>query len=248
VVPAGRGLRPASRPGPGTVGLPGVERLAVLAPVLRHAASVRLYAQADAEGEAAAVVAWEARLPGMRLVLMLSPDAYRGFSGEGAVLGDLASGPAAEDAAELLAVLPPGEPTLEAAALSRRSGLSPDRVRAALTALGTSGQVGYDLAEQAYFHRPLPWSAGAAEAGNPRLRGARALVAAGAVRLEAAGQPDGALARVGPGADAHLVRADGTGQLSCTCAWWARYRGGRGPCRHVLAVRMVRDLETEETR
>lgn len=135
----------------------------------------------------------------MRLVLMLSPDAYRGFSGEGAVLGDLAAGPAAEDAAELL------------------------------------------------FHRPLPWSEGAAEAANPRLRGARALVAAGAVRLAGAGQADGALAR-GQGADAHLVRADGTGQLSCTCAWWARYRGGRGPCRHVLAVRMVRDQETEETR
>jgi hypothetical protein len=241
VVPAGRGLRPASRPAPGTVCLPGVERLSVLLPVLRHATAVRLYAPADAAEEPAAV-AWEARLPGMRLVLMLSPDAYRGFSGEGGVLGDLAAGTAADDAADLLAALPAWEPKVEVAGLSRQTGLPPDRVRAALTVLGASGQIGYDLAEEAYFRRQLPWSAGAAEAYNPRLRAARALVADGAVRL------DGALARVGRGDQVNLVRTDDTGRLSCTCQWWAQYRGGRGPCRHVLAVRIVRDSTTEETR
>jgi SWIM zinc finger len=114
-------------------------------------------------------------------------------------------------------------------------------VRAALTVLGASGQIGYDLAEEAYFFRQLPWSEGDAEAYNPRLRAARALVADGAVRL------DGAAARVGTGESVNLVRADPAGQLSCTCQWWARYRGGRGPCRHVLAVRMVQDSTTEET-
>ncbi|MBI0375804.1 SWIM zinc finger family protein, partial [Streptomyces albiflaviniger] len=83
--------------------------------------------------------------------------------------------------------------------------------------------------------RDRPYDVGAAETRNPRLRGARALVADGAVRL------DGTLARVGTGDDAHVVRADETsGRLSCTCFWWAKYRGGRGPCRHVLAVGMVR--------
>ena len=33
-----------------------------------------------------------------------------------------------------------------------------------------------DLAEEAYYHRHLPYIAGAAEARNPRLRGAKALV------------------------------------------------------------------------
>ena len=240
VTPVGRGLRPASRPGPGTVCLPGVERLSVLQPVLRHATSVRLYAPADAEGEPAAV-AWETRLPGMRLVLMLSPDAYRGFSGEGAVLGDLAAGPAAEDAAELLSALT-WEQKVEVARLSRQADLPPDRVRAALTMLGVSGQLGYDLAEEAYFHRELPWSAGDAETYNPRLRAARALVADGTVRL------DGALARVGRGDSVNVVRTDDSGRLSCTCPWWARYRGGRGPCMHVLAVRMVKDAQMKETR
>ena len=241
VLPTGRGLRPASRPAPGAVCLPGVERLAVLQPVLRHATAVRLYAPANANGEPAAV-AWESRLPGMRLVLMLSPDAYRGFSGEGGVLNDLADGTAVDDAADLLGELPAWEPQVKVAELSRQAGLPPDRVRAALTVLGASGQIGYDLAEETYFRRQLPWSAGAAEAYNPRLGAARALVAEGAVRL------DGAQALVGRGDRVNIVRTGDAGQLSCTCAWWARYRGGRGPCRHALAVRMVQDSTTEATR
>jgi hypothetical protein len=237
VVPAGRALRPASRPASGAVCLPGAERLSLLQPVLRHATDVRLYAPADAAGEPAAV-AWEARLPGMRLVLMFSPNAYRGFSGEGGVLGDLAADPAADDAADLLSELPAWQPRLQVAELSRQAGLSPERVRAALTVLGVSGQVGYDLAEEAYFRRQLPWSAGDAETYNPRLGAARALVADGAVRF------DRALALVGRGDQAHMVRTDDAGRLSCTCPWWARYRGGRGPCRHVLAVRMVQESKT----
>lgn len=241
VVPEGRGLRPASRPAPGAVCLPGVERLALLQPVLRHATAVRLYAPASTD-EKPAAVAWECRLPGMRLVLMLSQDAYRGFSGEGGVLNDLATGTTADDAADLLCELPAWEPQVKVAELSRRAGLPSDRVRAALTLIGASGQIGYDLAEETYFRRQLPWSAGDAEANNPRLGAARALVADGAVRLERA------QALVGRGDQVNIVRTDDARQLSCTCAWWARYRGGRGPCRHALAVRIVQDSITEATR
>lgn len=240
VVPAGRTLRPTSRPAPNAVCLPGPERLLTLQSVLRHATTVRVYAPtAPASTDGAAAVAWEVELPGMRLTLMLSQSASRGFSGEGGVLHDLAGGQVSQDA-ERVAELLAWEPRIDVAELSAQTGLPADRVRAALTMLGTSGQIGYDLAEAAYFHRQLPYRAGAVEMRNPRLRGARALVADGAVRL------DGPLARVGKGDDAHVVRADeASGQLSCTCFWWAKYRGGRGPCKHVLAVGMVRGTETE---
>lgn len=236
VVPTGRTLRPVSRPAPGAICLPGAERLTGLIPVLRRATGVRLYAPETDKGEGTAV-AWEVGLPGMRLTLLLSPSASRGFSGEGGVLDDLATGPAARDA-ERVAELLAWEPTLDISMLAAQAGLAPERVRAALTVLGTSGQIGYDLAEQAYFHRHLPYSAGDAEARNPRLHGARALVARGAVRL------DGALAWVGEDDHAHMVRVD-TGRASCTCLWWARYQGGRGPCKHVLATGMVRGAGTD---
>ncbi len=162
------------------------------------------------------------------------------------MLHDLATGPAAADA-EWVAELLAWEPRIDVTELSAQTGLPAGRVHAALTMLGTSGQIGYDLAEEAYFHRHLPYRAGAAETRNPRLRDARAQVADGAVRLE------GPLARVGKGDDVHMVRADdASGRLSCTCFWWAKYRGGRGPCKHVLAVGMVRgtaaDTQTDFTR
>jgi hypothetical protein len=240
VVPVGRTLRPVSRPAPGAVCLPGPERLLALRQVLRHASALRVYAPI-ATGHDAAAVAWEVVLPGMRLTLMLSQDASRGFSGEGGVLNDLATGSAADDA-ELVSVLLAWEPRVDVAELARQADLPPERVRAALTVLGTGGQIGYDLAEEAYFHRNLPYSAGRVEAYNPRLRGARALVAEGSVRL------DGALASVGKDDHVQVVRTDDAGRLSCTCLWWAKYRGGRGPCKHALAVRMVRDAMAEEAR
>ncbi|MET9400254.1 SWIM zinc finger family protein [Kitasatospora sp. NPDC002965] len=233
VVAAGRTLRPTTRPVPGAVCLPGPERLAALQRVLRHALALRVYGPVAGDGPAAS--AWEVVLPGMRLTLTLSPDASRGFSGEGGVLGALATDTAEPDA-DLVAALLAWEPRIEVADLAEQSGLTPARVRAALTRLGTGGQIGYDAAEAAYFHRQLPYDAGRAEDRNPRLRAARALVAAGAVRQES-----GALATVTVDDHVQRVRTDAAGALGCTCLWWAKYRGGRGPCKHVLAVGMVRE-------
>ncbi|MFJ9423480.1 SWIM zinc finger family protein [Streptomyces sp. NPDC101249] len=248
VVPAGRVLRPTTRPVPGAVCLPGPERLIALQRVLRHATALRVYGPSVGADGAAAAGAWEAVLPGMRLTLTLSPDASRGFSGEGGVLEALAAGghgadeeesaddgsTAPADDTELVSMLLAWEPRIDVADLALSSGLPPERVRAALVRLGTSGRVGYDTAEAAYFHRELPYDAERVERHNPRLRSARALVAAGAVRL------DGALGTV-TAEDGHVHRVrDDAGVLSCSCLWWARYRGGRGPCKHALAVRMVR--------
>ncbi|MFD9424524.1 MULTISPECIES: SWIM zinc finger family protein [unclassified Streptomyces] len=230
VVAAGTGLRPTTRPVPGAVCLPGPERLVALQRVLRHASALRVYGPV-ADGVATAS-AWEVVLPGMRLTLTLSPDASRGFSGEGGVLEALATDDAAADA-ELVSVLLAWEPRIEPADLAEQSGLTVERVRAALTRLGTAGRVGYDLADAAYFHRELPYDADRAERHNPRLVAARQLAGSGAVTL------DGELASVASGERGYRVR-EKDGVLSCTCQWWADYRGRRGPCKHALAVRMVR--------
>ncbi|MFB7272355.1 SWIM zinc finger family protein [Streptomyces sp. NPDC056244] len=230
VVPAGGTLRPTTRPVPGAVCLPGPERLAALQRVLRDATALRVYGPVT-DG-AATASAWEAVLPGMRLTLTLSPDAARGFSGEGGVLEALATEEAAEDA-ELISVLLAWEPRIDPAELAGRAGLPAERVRAALVRLGTAGRVGYDIADAAYFHRELPYHADRAERHNPRLVAARALLSSGAVAL------DGEPASVASGERRYQVR-EAAGVLSCTCRWWADYRGKRGPCKHALAVRMAR--------
>ncbi|MFE2745363.1 SWIM zinc finger family protein [Streptomyces scopuliridis] len=230
VVPAGRTLRPTTRPVPGAVCLPGPHRLVALQRVLRDATALRVYGPV-ADG-AAAASAWEVVLPGMRLTLTLSPDPARGFSGEGGVLEALATEETAEDA-ELVSVLLAWEPRIDPVELAARAGLTVERVRAALIRLGTAGRVGYDIADAAYFHRELPYDADRVERHNPRLVAARALVSSGAVVL------DGDLASVESGERRYQVR-EAAGVLSCTCRWWADYRGKRGPCKHALAVRMAR--------
>lgn len=244
MVPAGRTLRRSARPAPGAVALAGARRLEVLTPLLRFARALRVYGPPVSAASLPVASAWELELPGMRLVLTLSPEVTRGFSGEGAVLDALVADQVEADA-ELVGALMDFEPAVETGELARLSGLPLPRVKAALGQLGTAGRVGYDVAEAAYFHRELPYDAAGAERLNPRLRGARALLAEGVVRLaEAPDAPAGddaaRTATVAMPDRAHRVRltADGTA-LGCTCPWWSRYRGTRGKCKHALAAELA---------
>ncbi|MFI6813884.1 SWIM zinc finger family protein [Nonomuraea sp. NPDC050328] len=227
LAPTGRDLRPVGQGARGSVCLSGVGRLKTLHPLLRFAKTLRVYGPPAPRPEEAS--AWELELPGMRYTLVLSPEAWRGFSGEGAVLDDLATDEAGADA-DVLGMLLNYEPAVELGLLAERSGLALPRVRAALTQLGTSGRVGYDLHEAAHFHRELPYDRDRVAELNPRLSAARRLVEAGAVRLspgQARVTTDGGIREVG--------LADG----SCTCPWWWDHRGSRGPCKHVLAARIA---------
>jgi hypothetical protein len=103
----------------------------------------------------------------------------------------------------------------------------------ALGRLGAAGRVGYDAAEAAYFHRELPYDADRLEATHPRLRDATALVESGAIRIE------GDTAFVRSGDSEHVVRRTPDGDR-CTCPWFAKHKGSRGPCKHVLAADLVR--------
>ena len=233
VVASGGSLRVTARPVPGAVCLPGPERLGALARVLRFATALTLYGPPVADGQPQPS-AWEVGLPGMRLVLVLSPSASRGFSGEGAMLHGLL-GAGAEQDAEAVADCLAWQARIDTSELAQRCDLSAERTRAAMTGLAAAGRIGYDLAEADYFHRELPFGSGMVERLNPRLRGARALVAEGAVRLDGWSGAEGT-AVVGDGR--HGVRRSPAG-WACTCEWWARYAGGRGPCKHVLAVQLV---------
>lgn len=232
-VPSGRALRLTAAPLPGAVCLPGAHRLAALAPLLRYVRGLRAYGPPVSARSQPCASAWEAELPGMRLVLALSPEPSRGFSGEGAALDALAAAETGD--ADQVGALLAFQPWVDIEQLAGQSGLPPQRVRRALVRLGTAGRIGYDLAEAAYFHRELPYDASLAERDNPRLRNARALVAAGAVAL------DGDVATVTVTDHVQRVRLGAGGSDWCSCEWWGKYQGSRGPCKHVLAARLARE-------
>ena len=232
-----RGLRLGTRPAPGAACVAGPERLRVFEPLLHLITSLEAYGpDVDAGSEPVASL-WIARLPGARLSVGLSPAKSRGFSGEGAVLASLGN-PRVEEDADMLSALLSFEPRIDTQLMASRSGLAPDRVAGGLALLASSGQVGFDVTEGAYFHRPLPVRPDALTAMHPRLSGARTLIERGAITRE-----EGARFRVASGANRYRVEVPADpyaiGEYSCTCPWWMKHRGVRGPCKHVLAVCLV---------
>ena len=204
--------------------------MAELRPLLRFAHGLRVYGPDVDRDSTEAPSAWELDLGLAGFTLTLSPENYRGFSGEGALLGQLADEDAAEDALLLGASLGWG-PRIDLGRLAGKARLTPQRASAALGCLAASGRVGYDLAEQSFFRRELPFGP-AMQAMHPRLSSARQLAASGAVTV----CPGGAVVRAGD--SEHRVTFGDMGDR-CTCPWWGKHRGNRGPCKHVLAARLA---------
>ena len=233
MAPAGRGLRVLHHdPGTGSVALAGLARLRLFERVARHATSLRLFAAAG-DGS----TGWQLDVPGARLTLVLSPDVWRGFSGEGRALHRLADAAPSASIAAVRGALG-WEPRLGGEALAARSGRSTEEVAGALAALALSGIVGYDLAEGGFFRRELPFDLGRTERLQPRLRDAKRLVERSAVRIDAADASGIAAWVEGVGGVEYRVRSTAEG-WGCTCPWYGRHRGDRGPCKHVLAVQIV---------
>ena len=230
--PAGRGLRLSARPSDAAVCLAGPERLRLLEKLLPFARSLRVYGPPPDRHRGAEPGVWELELDGARVVFALSPELFRGVSGEGGVLSDLAG--ADEEVVDAVAETLHGEPVIDVEAAAAEAGVERLRVQTALGALGAAGRVGYDLAQGAYFHRELPYDRALLEGMHPRLLGARQLVEQGAVRLA-----DDGTATVRSGDAEYVVRVAGD-RVRCSCAWFAKHRGERGPCKHVLAVEHAR--------
>jgi hypothetical protein len=232
----GAGLRVVHHdPGNGAVPLAGLPRLRLLDRVARHAQALRLFA-VPGDGS----TGWQVDVPGARLTLVLSPDVWRGFSGEGRALHRLAEAAPPAAVAEVRAALG-WESRLGVAKLAATTGRAADVVARALAALALSGIVGYDLAEGAYFRRELPFGGANGERLQSRLRAAKELSSRDAVRLDDdATGISGWVA--GPGGVEYRVRSTSAG-WTCTCPWFGRHRGDRGPCKHVLAIQLASSVD-----
>jgi len=205
----------------------GIERLRILGEVARHATEIEVYSAGDG------ATAWQLETGDARLFLVLSPEASLGFSGEGQVLNSLST---KSSVTPRLRGLLRWQRDLRACALADELQASEADVTAALAELGTSGLVGYDLAEGAYFHRELPFDMSHVERLHPRLRAARELARTGAVEIN----EKGAWVR-GREAD-YYVRRDTGGEWRCSCPWASRHGDSRGPCKHIIAAQIASEM------
>jgi len=237
-VSAGRGLRLSQRPARGAVRFSGTHRVKILEPLLPQAKSLRIWAD-DESGTSA----WEVILPSGGFFLMLSPETHRGFSGEGQALSALANPVGDDILAAVRAQLKWGA-LIEPNFIAERLALSGDEVTRALAALGTRGLAGFDVGAGQYFHRELPFDLERVEAMQPRLKNARKLIESGGVNYLGLESGKARYGVTGTNTT-HIVRLSEAGD-DCTCPWFSRYQGQRGPCKHVLAARIQHDVRAGE--
>ena len=176
IVPSGRSIRLSQREARGAVRVGGLERLRVLEPLCPEAKSLRIYGDTTTSASA-----WELDLGDCRFQLALSPEVWRGFSGEGQVLEDLAASGRDRLLARVKAELNWAW-TVDRVRLAQRIGCDEKQINQALSVLGTRGLVGFDLHENSWFHREFPFDLTIVEKLQPRLVDARKLVDEGAVR------------------------------------------------------------------
>jgi hypothetical protein len=221
---SGNNVRTTSRKAPNSVPLRGGHRLRVFETLIGKAEKMQVY-QNPMLGSSA----WVLNFGTQRLVLVLNAEPWRGFSGDGGQLSDLAA--ADTDTAAIRAQLN-WQDRLEFDTLANATGLPPEEVNRAMAHLAASGLIGFDLAQMAWFHRVLPFDFVSIDALNPRLKATRKLVDNQAVTLREVGaevQSDNAL---------HRVQLD-EDNYSCTCPWYAKNKATRGPCKHVLATQIA---------
>ena len=236
LVPAGKGLRLSQRVTPGAVAVGAVSRLKILEPILRYAKTVRIYAGTDA------ISGFELSFPEGKFFFVLSADAARGFSGEGQALSGLSLKAASEALIRVKSALH-WQDTIDPQVLSGTLGIEQAAVLGALQILGARGLVGYDLASSSFFHRELPFDLSIVEELQPRLKKARELVEQNQVRVVHR-KGENVESFVKGSASEYNVQITTSG-ARCTCDWFAKNQGKRGPCSHILATDIfVQDLKS----
>ncbi len=229
VTPSPQGGRLSGRQSPGSVMIRGTQRLRLLEKLAGDAESLAVWYN-EAQGSSA----WVLDFGGQSLLLALNSEPWRGFSGDGQLLSSV--GASDNSALALLKAQLKWQSVLDAKQLSQDTGLNHEAVENALASLAAQGLLGFDLQAGAYFHRALPFDLSLIERLNPRLKSAEELYRKGAVKVRVDGSS--VSAEVQSDGVTHRVIL-GESCSTCTCPWYAKHQGARGPCKHVLATEMA---------
>lgn len=230
------GARWSTVDSPGAIRVGGAHRLNIMEPLIRQASSLRIWVDRNSS-----VSAWIVENPSGSLMLMLSPDLDRGFSGEGQALEGLSAGDGRHHLPGIRAQLK-WQDALSVAELAQATSIDERSVEQSLSVLGTQGVVGFDLSDQAYFHRELPFAIDAIEKYQGRLEGARELAASTAVTAMPGSGPDRVFEVRSEDAFYKVTLMAGD-EWRCTCPWYGKHKGQRGPCKHLLAVRLQNPMQ-----
>jgi hypothetical protein len=214
-----------------SVRIGGIHRLRLLEGVL--AIVDKIYFHESSDKETCAVVCEFGK---MQLLMAFSPDAYRGFSGEGKALDSMTENVPIEWVYGLNSLLKSNE-TFDPTMLSIENDIDFGTMENLTASLSSMGLLGYDISERNHFYRRLPFKTERIFSLNPRLKNAKKLLDNDDVEIIAQ-HANYVEAKVKGSGVTHKVIIDGENQR-CTCDWFTNYQGKRGICKHILGVKMM---------
>jgi hypothetical protein len=207
----------------------GIQRLKLLEPLLAHADELRVFAHPAMQS-----TTWQLYFGSLRFSLTLSRDSWRGFSGEGAALEDLLAD-VPNHMLELVDKYSYANGEFNPTLFAVEEGIGIDQVSNITSRLSAIGLLGYDVDDNGFFYRKLPYKLERIMSLNPRLKRAEKLLEEGKVDILL--QQEGRVEALVEGSGVkHMIVLNGEKQR-CTCTWFALNQGERGVCKHILAVK-----------
>ena len=228
-----RGNKPIFSPVKSTdsVCIGGLHRLRLLEPLLPYIDGLQVFAHANMQS-----VTWQLNMGNIRFSFSLSRECWRGFSGEGAVLDSLISD-VPDEWIDTLDKYAYANQTFNPGRIALEENISFDKIENSTGRLAAMGLLGYDLNDGEFFYRRLPFKLSRIIGLNPRIKNAEKLIEDGKVEILNSNK-ERTEARV-KGAGVHHTVIIQEEKERCTCEWFSKYQGERGPCKHVLAVKKL---------
>lgn len=216
---------------PNSLRIGGIERLRLLENLLPYIEQMTFF-QAE-NGDSLAVQLY---LPHMRLTLALSPDNYRGFSGEGNVLANMTQDLPLEWIYAFNGLLKSNE-VFNPSLIAIEHALDFNDSKQLSTTLSAMGLLGFDLHNRQHYYRRLPFKMEKILSLNPRLKNAKKLISEEQIKIIEQ-KPQYIHTKVQGSGVEHTVIIQND-EAKCTCQWYAKHQNKRGLCKHILAVKML---------
>ena len=217
-----------------SVYISGLHRLSALKRIMSNVNSVYFYAPNDGEPGQMMI---EVCMTGANITLSLTAKSYEGYSGEGALLDSLST-PKILECADKIDNILNFESRLDIDKISKSIGIVKNDMNDAMELLAVSGKLGFDIRDRAFFHRELPDDPDRVLKDNPRLVGAKKLV-------EDTEYIDDNIWHVKSGDTTYRVifpTDENLENAKCTCTWYLKHQNSRGPCKHILAVKLKKGV------
>ncbi len=179
---------------------------------------------------------WQLHFGNVRFSLSLSRENWRGFSGEGAGLEALIQ-EVPESLLDNYDKFAYANHVFDPKRLVSQTALTTETVNTVSTKLSALGLLGYDLDENSYFYRRLPFKLSRIMQLNPRLKGVEKLLEEGKVLIIKNTKNHIESKVVGTGVSHTVIISNN--EAKCTCTWFSKHQGSRGLCKHILATKKI---------